>query len=138
MSAKEGKSTGTFNSLVLRINSTVDYGLAGISDAYMTMCVTVWRRGRRSKCLSLYTSAVLLVRVLCIINFLFLMFRFHTPTCVISIPGCTSRFFIDVDERAKLNVYIYNCLNLSLSFSISLLICLILSRNLSNVSHCKS
>jgi hypothetical protein len=45
VSAKEGKSTGTFNSLVLRTNSTVDFGFAGLSDAYLAMSVTVCDRG---------------------------------------------------------------------------------------------
>ncbi len=35
MSEKEGKSTGTFNSLVFHTNSAVDFGFADISD-------TVW------------------------------------------------------------------------------------------------
>ncbi len=53
MSAKEGQSTGTFNSLAFHTDSAVEFGFAGISDTVsdvsMTMLVTVWDRmtGRR-------------------------------------------------------------------------------------------
>ncbi len=46
MSAKEGQSTGTFNSLVFHTNSAVDFGFAGISDTvsdvFTAMSVAVW------------------------------------------------------------------------------------------------
>jgi hypothetical protein len=46
VSAKEGQSTGTVNSLVFHTTSIVDFGFAGISDTVshvsMRMHVTVW------------------------------------------------------------------------------------------------
>ncbi len=45
MNAKEGQSTGTFNSLVFPTNSALDFGFAGtsdtVSDVSMTKSVTV-------------------------------------------------------------------------------------------------
>ncbi len=44
MNAKEGQTTGTFDSLVLDTNSTVEFGFTSISDTIsdvsMTMSVT--------------------------------------------------------------------------------------------------
>jgi len=45
MSAKEGQSTGIFNSLMFHTNSTVDFGFAAISDLSMAMFVTVCEGG---------------------------------------------------------------------------------------------
>jgi len=46
MSAKEGQITSNFNPLVFHTNSTVDFGLDGISDTISTVftaiLVTVW------------------------------------------------------------------------------------------------
>jgi hypothetical protein len=46
VSAKEGQSAGTFNSLVFHTNSAVDFDFAGISDTVfdvpMAMSITVW------------------------------------------------------------------------------------------------
>jgi hypothetical protein len=53
VSAKEGQITGTFNSTVFHINSSVDFGFAGISDMVSNlsraMSVMVWdgMMGRR-------------------------------------------------------------------------------------------
>jgi hypothetical protein len=48
VSAKEGQSTGIFNSLVFHTNSAEDFGFAGISDTVsdvsMAMSVTVCAR----------------------------------------------------------------------------------------------
>jgi hypothetical protein len=68
VSAKEGRITGTFNSLVFRTNSAVDFGFAGrfgtVSDVFMAMSVTVWDGGgSESKFLPTYTSTLILVRV---------------------------------------------------------------------------
>ncbi len=47
MSAKEGQSTGTFNSVVFHTNSAVDFGSDTVSDVSMRMSVTVSDRGER-------------------------------------------------------------------------------------------
>ncbi len=60
MSAKEGRSTGTLNSVVFHTNSEVDFGFAAISDTAssdvaMAMCVTVCDRGETGKWVQLFT-----------------------------------------------------------------------------------
>jgi hypothetical protein len=66
VSAQEGQSTGTFNSLVFHLNSAVDFGFIDISETVpdVSIIMTVCDGGEGgSKLLPLYTSTLLLVRV---------------------------------------------------------------------------